>query len=95
MDVDVQIYLSNLKQFFKNNPNDLMELIGNSNQDMFFELVEKQVLENQKGEDGLELTKKQIIDIVVGMKQDEMSDGKSIIVHEVFVQNKFGIFCLN
>jgi len=70
MDVDVQIYLSNLKQFFKNNPNDLMELIGNSNQDMFFELVEKQVLENQKGEDGLELTKKQIIDIVLILTKD-------------------------
>jgi len=70
MDVDVQIYLSNVKQFFKNNPNDLMELIGNSNQDMFFELVEKQVLENQKGEDGLELTKKQIIDIVLILTKD-------------------------
>ena len=47
-----------------------MELIGNSNQDMFFELVEKQVLENQKGEDGLELTKKQIIDIVLILTKD-------------------------
>ena len=48
MDVDVQIYISNLKQFFKNNPNDLMVLIGDANHDKFFELVEKQVLENQK-----------------------------------------------
>ncbi len=63
MDVDIQIYLSNLKQFFKNNPNDLMNLIGDSNQEKFFELVEEQVIENQKNGDGLELTKKQIIDI--------------------------------
>ena len=60
MDVDVQIYISNLKQFFKNNPNDLMVLIGDANHDKFFELVEKKVLENQKNGDGLELTKKQI-----------------------------------
>jgi hypothetical protein len=65
MDVDIQIYLSNLKQFFKNNPNDLMNLIGDSNQEKFFELVEEQVIENQKNGDGLELTKKQIIDIVL------------------------------
>ena len=71
MDVDVQIYISNLKQFFKNNPNDLMSLIGDSNHEKFFELVEKQVLENQKGDDGIELTKKQIIDIVLILTKDQ------------------------
>ncbi len=71
MDVDIQIYLSNLKQFFKNNPNDLMNLIGDSNQEKFFELVEEQVIENQKSGDGLELTKKQIIDIVLILTKDK------------------------
>ena len=68
--IDCEIYIKQLISFFENNPGDLMELIGNSNQDMFFELVEKQVLENQKGEDGLELTKKQIIDIVLILTKD-------------------------
>jgi len=61
MNVDVQIYLSNFKSFFNNNPNDLINLIGDGDKDMFFELVEGTVIENyDKGED-LELTKKQLI----------------------------------
>ena len=91
MDVDVQIYLSNLKQFFKNNPNDLMELIGNSNQDMFFELVEKQVLENQKGEDGLELTKKQIVDIVLILTKDRNEEK----IESFIMKGPFGNIFLN
>lgn len=91
MDADVQIYLSNLKQFFKNNPNDLMDLIGNSNQDMFFELVEKQVLENQKNGDGLELTKKQIIDIVLILTKDK--DEKKI--ESFIMKGPFGNIFLN
>ncbi len=65
MNVDVQIYLSNFKSFFNNNPNDLINLIGDGDKDMFFELVEGTVIENyDKGED-LELTKKQLIDIML------------------------------
>lgn len=71
MNVDVQIYMSNLKQFFENNPNDLMSLIGDKNKDEFYNLVEKQVIENfEKGVD-LELTKKQIIDIMLILTKDE------------------------
>jgi hypothetical protein len=65
MNVDVQIYLNNLKQFFENNPNDLMTLIGDKNKDVFYNLVEKQVIENFEKGDDLELTKKQIIDIML------------------------------
>jgi len=48
MNVDVQIYLSNFKSFFNNNPNDLINLIGDGDKDMFFELVEGMI--NQKYE---------------------------------------------
>lgn len=91
MDVDVQIYLSNLKQFFKNNPNDLMDLIGNTNQDMFFELVEKQVLENQKNGDGLELTKKQIVDIVLILTKDRNEEK----IESFIMKGPFGNIFLN
>jgi len=91
MDVDVQIYLSNLKQFFKNNPNDLMDLIGDSNQDMFFELVEKQVLENQKNGDGLELTKKQIVDIVLILTKDRNVEK----IESFIMKGPFGNIFLN
>lgn len=91
MDVDVQIYISNLKQFFKNNPNDLMVLIGDANNDKFFELVEKQVLENQKNGDGLELTKKQIIDIVLILTKEEDKEK----VESFIMKGPFGNINLN
>jgi|688.fasta_scaffold189628_2 hypothetical protein len=91
MDVDIQIYLSNLKQFFKNNPNDLMNLIGDSNQEKFFELVEEQVIENQKNGDGLELTKKQIIDIVLILTKDRDQEK----IESFIMKGPFGNIFLN
>ena len=46
MNVDVQIYLSNFKLFFNNNPNDLINLIGDGDKDKFFELVQESVIKN-------------------------------------------------
>jgi len=91
MDVDIQIYLSNLKQFFKNNPNDLMNIIGDSNQEKFFELVEEQVIENQKNGDGLELTKKQIIDIVLILTKDRDQEK----IESFIMKGPFGNIFLN
>lgn len=72
MNVDVQIYLSNFKSFFTNNPNDLISLIGDGDSDKFFELVETYVVENyDKGEE-LELTKKQLIDIMLILTKDRV-----------------------
>ncbi len=72
MNVDVQIYLSNFKSFFNNNPNDLINLIGDGDKDKFFELVQESVIENyEKGED-LELTKKQLIDIMLILTKDRV-----------------------
>ena len=74
MNVDVQIYLSNFKSFFNNNPNDLINLIGDGDKDKFFELVQESVIENyEKGED-LELTKKQLIDIMLILTKDRVEE---------------------
>jgi hypothetical protein len=92
MNVDVQIYLSNFKQFFLNNPNDLLLLIGDSNKDMFFELVEKQVIENHDKGDDLELTKKQIVDIVLILTKDKVEEEK---IDKIFMKGKFANISLN
>ncbi len=74
MNVDVQIYLSNFKSFFNNNPNDLINLIGDGDKDKFFELVQESVIKNyEKGED-LELTKKQLIDIMLILTKDNVEE---------------------
>jgi hypothetical protein len=91
MNVDVQIYLSNFKSFFNNNPNDLINLIGDGDKDMFFELVEGSVIENyDKGED-LELTKKQLIDIMLILTKDRVEEK----VENFILKGPYGDIFLN
>lgn len=91
MNVDVQIYLSNFKSFFNNNPNDLISLIGNNDKDKFFELVEGAVMENyDKGED-LELTKKQLIDIMLILTKDRVEER----VENFILKGPYGDIFLN
>jgi hypothetical protein len=91
MNVDVQIYLSNFKSFFNNNPNDLINLIGDGDKDKFFELVEGAVIENyDKGED-LELTKKQLIDIMLILTKDRVEEK----VENFILKGPYGDIFLN
>jgi hypothetical protein len=91
MNVDVQIYLSNFKSFFNNNPNDLISLIGSNDKDKFFELVEGAVTENyDKGED-LELTKKQLIDIMLILTKDRVEEK----VENFILKGPYGDIFLN
>lgn len=64
MEIEIQVYLSNLKTFFKNNPTDLFDLIGNNDSEKFYDLIHKKSLENIKKGEGFELTKNQIIEII-------------------------------
>jgi hypothetical protein len=91
MNVDVQIYLSNFKSFFNNNPNDLINLIGDGDKDKFFELVQASVIENyEKGED-LELTKKQLIDIMLILTKDKVEEK----VEKFILKGPYGDIILN
>jgi hypothetical protein len=91
MNVDVQIYLSNFKSFFNNNPNDLINLIGDGDNDKFFELVQESVIENyEKGED-LELTKKQLIDIMLILTKDRVEEK----VENFILKGPYGDIFLN
>jgi hypothetical protein len=91
MNVDVQIYLSNFKSFFNNNPNDLINLIGDGDKDKFFELVQESVIENyEKGED-LELTKKQLIDIMLILTKDRVEEK----VEKFILKGPYGDIILN
>jgi hypothetical protein len=91
MNVDVQIYLSNFKSFFNNNPNDLINLIGDGDKDKFFEMVQESVIENnEKGED-LELTKKQLIDIMLILTKDRVEEK----VENFILKSPYGDIFLN
>ena len=93
--VDVESYVNQLITFFDKNPNDLLNLIGDSLKDRFFEKVKVQCLKNAENGEEISLTQKQIIDIVVEMKSEEVAEGKRLIIHKVFEQNTAGVCCLN
>jgi hypothetical protein len=93
--VDVEIYLNNLVGFFEKNPNDLIDLIGEMNKDLFYKKVREKVYQNaEKGEE-IQLTQKQLIDIVVGMYDDATKKGKKIEVQVPVVKTNYGSIWLN
>lgn len=93
--VDVEIYINQFISFFEKNPNDLLLLIGDTVKEKFFSKVKERCYYNYQQGEEISLTQKQIIDIVVEIKLEEMDKGKSILIHKVFEQNRLGIFCLN
>ena len=93
--VDAEIYLNNLIGFFEKNPNDLIDLIGEMNKDFFYKKLRETVYKNaEKGEE-VQLTQKQLIDIVVGMYDELTKKGQTIEVQVPVIKTNYGIIWLN
>jgi nucleoid DNA-binding protein len=91
--VDCEIYISNFIQFFRSNPQDLSNLIGKADSENFFSEVQKQVYNNLKKGDELELTQKQLVDIIVKLNDIPTKDIEKKL--ELFLETPFGIVGLN
>jgi hypothetical protein len=91
--VDVEIYLNQFITFFKKNPEELLLLIGNVSEDLFYARIEEQCYLNAEKGDGIEITRNQILDILVDLRKDEVVPKKTI--QEVFMKTKFGEICMN
>lgn len=90
--VDIDIYISQVVRFFENNLNELFILIGNLDKDYFFKMIKEVAQENHdKGED-INLTRSQMIDIVVKM-HNEIKEQR--IVNVPFIETPYGDVCLN
>ena len=92
MNIDVQIYISQIKTFFDENPNELVSLIGDTDPGKFFIEMEKMALMNyEKGED-VQLTQNQMLEILVELNTEErMVIDKFAPISET----KFGTIYLN
>jgi hypothetical protein len=94
--LDVEIYMNQFVTFFENNPNDLLELIGDSNRESFYDLVKEQCEKNLGSGDEVSLTQHQIIEIVVKLKKVDLKTHQMVvIVDKVFQSTSFGIIGLN
>jgi len=92
--VDVQIYLSQVKTFFEQNPDELINLLGKAKPEDFFEGVARLAAENIDNGEDVQLTNKQMIDLIVELNKTK----KGLIVREVLtpvLESKFGKIYLN
>jgi len=92
--VDIEIYMNQFINFFENNPNDLIELIGDTLKETFYEKVRMRCIENyEKGSD-ISLTKDQMVLIVVEIK----GNGKQVEIiklSKIIESTKYGDIYLN
>lgn len=92
--VDVEIYMSQLISFFDKNPNDLMDVVGEENKQLFFDKIKEQCYKNvEKGEE-IALTRNQFLEIVTEIKKQDL-DYDIKIFNGVFQKTKFGDISLN
>jgi len=91
--VDIDIYMNQFINFFEKNPNDLIELIGESLKETFYEKVRMRCVENYESGKEISLTRDQMLEIVIQIKNDNIPDIKRI--SKIFESTKFGNICLN
>ena len=93
--VEVEIYINQFITFFNNNPNDLLELIGDVLKEDFYKKVKQKSYDNvEKGED-VSLTQRQLISIVVELKQSQNQEIDIDKIESIFIQTPFGQISLN
>ena len=95
--IDCEIYISQVITFFENNPNDLMDLIGELQRNDFYQKLRERCEKNvDEGQDYV-LTRQQMINIVLELKAPELIKTKTPeSVVEGFVQKtKWGEIILN
>jgi hypothetical protein len=89
--VDCEVYISGFINFFEKNPNDLTNLIGETNKEKFFMEVRIAVYQNfDKGED-ITLTQKQLLDILIKIHGKNQVKEVLVPIHKT----KWGEFILN
>lgn len=95
--VDCEIYIRQLITFFENNPNDLMDLIGQVQKQEFYDKLREQCEKNSKESDDYIITRQQMVNIVIELKLPELIETEeSIEKIQVFVQKtKWGDIILN
>lgn len=88
MNVDIEIYLSNLIKFFRDNPKDLTSLVPKSKEQEFYQKIRETAIENHHSGREITLTQKQLIGICVQLNTKSTND-------KVFVKFKEFSICLN
>lgn len=90
MNVDVKIYMAQIKKFFDENPTDLGNLIPLNLKEQFYDKVEITAVSNSEDGKEIPLTRKQLIEICVELNGNPKKKEETI-----FVETNFGKLFLN
>lgn len=92
MNVDVEIYMSNILKFFRDNPEELINLVPLPKKDEFFiKLREVAILNSEKG-DEVSLTRQQLIDVCLEINGNPIRIENN---YNVIIRTTFGEYSLN
>lgn len=93
MNLEVELYMSNVIKFFNENPKDLMNFVTQDKKDEFFQKIKEKALENvEKGEEVV-LTQKQFIEICVVLNAKQVAEFEYL--KKVMVKTAYGEICWN
>jgi hypothetical protein len=95
--IDCEIYISQVITFFENNPNDLMDLIGELQRNDFYQKLRERCEKNvDEGQDYV-LTRQQMINIVLELKAPELVKtlNPESVVEGYIQKTKWGEIILN
>ena len=95
--VDCEIYIKQVISFFENNPNDLMDLIGEVQRDEFYEKIRERCEKNVDEDIDYVLTRQQMIEIVLELKAPELHKklNTKLEVEGFVMKTKWGEIILN
>lgn len=95
MSVDVEIYMTQLIEFFEKNPNDLMALIGDLQKDEFYQKLREKCEKNFKEGKDIVLSKEQIVETVLELKFVIVEPKEKKHLNNVIQKTSFGDIILN
>ena len=93
--VECEIYISNMVNFFEKNPNDLIDMIGNEDKQRFYDKIREYVYKNFENGEEVTLTQKQLIEIVLDLNNKTKKKTVSYEVLVPYVKTKYGEIILN
>lgn len=97
MNVDAEIYLKQLFGFFDGNPEALKSLIGELSKEKFYQKIRDAVYQKVGGEEELVLSKKQMVDLIKDLWDEEHGPlvDENFEKIDTFFKTDFGFFSLN
>lgn len=95
MNVDVEIYMTQLIEFFEKNPNDLITLIGDLQKNEFYQKLREKCENNFKEGKDIVLSKEQIVETVIELKFVVVEPKEKKKLNKIVQKTSFGDIILN